>query len=205
LPLPRPLFRRSPASLRHGPACALAAACLCLAPAAPAQNLPPPAAVPQVLPANVVAANAVNAALRKGDAAGALKAAEDGLRDSPKDAQLRFLRAVVLGDLGRTDEAVAALEALNAEFPELPEPYNNLAVIRAGQGKYAEAEHLLQQALAAQAGYVTARENLGDLYVSMAIAAYEQAGRLDPANAAVKRKLALARELGGRLHGAHGG
>lgn len=182
---------------------ALLTAALCVLPCARVgaqlSNLNPQQ--PVVAP-NVAAVTAVNQALRKGDTEGALKAAEDGVRNFPHDVQLRFLRAVVLEDLDRVDAATAEFESLSSEFPELPEPYNNLAVIRAGQGRYADAEHLLQQAIAVQANYVTARVNLGDLYVSMAIAAYEQAGGLDPSNAVIKRKLALAREVGSKLRSA---
>jgi Flp pilus assembly protein TadD len=158
---------------------------------------------PQIVIApNVAALNAINLTLRQGDKPGALKLAEDGVHQFPHDAQLRFVRAVVLSDLNRIDDATSAFEALCSEFPELPEPYNNLAVIRANQGKYAEAEQLLQQALQIRNTYVTARENLGDLYVAMAIGAYDQASKFDAANAVLKKKLTLAREMSDKLRGA---
>jgi len=141
----------------------------------------------------------INAALRKGDKTGALKIADEFLATHPRDAQVRFLRAVVLGDMNRQDEVIAALESLTQDFPELPEPYNNLAVIRANQGQLASAEHYLQLAIAARPNYVTAYENLGDLYVSMAAASYEKASHLAPESSALKTKLSLARELGAKL------
>ena len=137
--------------------------------------------------------------MRKADKTGALKIADEFLATHPRDAQVRFLRAVVLGDLNRQDEAAAALESLTQDFPELPEPYNNLAVIRANQGQLASAEHYLQLAIAARPNYVTAHENLGDLYISMAVASYEKATRLAPGNAALVSKLNLTRELSGKL------
>lgn len=144
-------------------------------------------------------AERIELAQRKGQAADALKLADDFLAQHPRDAQVRFLRAVTLGDLNRSQDAAAVLESLTHDFPELAEPYNNLAVIRANEGALATAEHLLQQAIAAQPNYVTARENLGDLYIAMAAAAYGDAARLSPGNGAVARKLALARELGAKL------
>ena len=145
----------------------------------------------------------ISAALRKSDKAGALKIADEFLATHPRDAQVRFLRAVVLGDLNRQKEAVAALESLTQDFPELPEPYNNLAVIRANEGQFATAERYLQLAIAARPNYVTAQENLGDLYVAMAAAAYEKAAQLAPANPTLKAKLNLTRELSTKLRNAH--
>jgi len=156
-------------------------------------------APPVIIAPNVAALNAIAQAQRQGDKVGALKLAEAAAQKFPRDAQLRFVRAVALADLDRNDEAASALEAMCSEFPELPEPYNNLAVIRANQGNYGEAGRLLDLALTAEPGYVVARENQGDLYIALAIAAYEKAGRLDPGNAALKKKLGLARDLGSQL------
>ncbi len=153
-------------------------------------------------PAKKTVAEQIGAVLRKGQAADALRQADEFLARHPRDAQVRFLRAVALGDLNRAAEAAAVLEGLTQDFPELAEPYNNLAVIRANQGALSSAEHLLQQAIAAQPNYVTARENLGDLYIALAAAAYDDAARLNPASATLKRKLTLTRELGGKLHSA---
>jgi Flp pilus assembly protein TadD len=147
-------------------------------------------------------ATRIACALKKGRRAAALKIADDFLAQHPRDAQVRFLRAVILGDLSRPDEASAVLESLIEDFPELAEPYNNLAVIRANQGDLATAEHYLQQSIAAAPTYVTARENLGDLYISLAAATYDGALRLAPENTVVRRKLTLARELGNKLHAA---
>jgi predicted Zn-dependent protease len=137
--------------------------------------------------------------MQAGKSEEALKRADAFLADKPRDLQVRFLRAVTLIDLGRRQEADNALVQLTQDFPELPEPYNNLAVLAAAQGSLERAEHLLQQAIAAQPNYITAHENLGDLYVAMAAAAFERASQLDPANGALKSKLALARDLISKL------
>jgi len=137
--------------------------------------------------------------MRAGKSDEALKRADAFLSARPRDVQVRFLRAVILIDLSRRPEATDALVLLTQDFPELPEPYNNLAVLAAAQGGLARAEHLLQQALTAQPNFVTAQENLGDLYVAMAAEAFERASKLDPANSALKSKLALARDLTSKL------
>lgn len=171
-------------------------------PAPPAAAAPPDEGPALLVAPNVAALNAVNQALRDGDKEKALQLAADGMRRFPQDAQLRFVHAVILGDLGRVDEETAEFEAMCSQFPELPEPYNNLASIRAAQGRYADAEHLLQQALTAMPDYATARENLGDLYVAMAISSYEKAGKIDPSNTFVQKKLAIAREMSAKLRAA---
>jgi Flp pilus assembly protein TadD len=129
----------------------------------------------------------------------ALQRADAILARNPRNAQVRFQRAVVLSDLKRIDEAISAFEALSQDFPELPEPYNNLAVLHAAAGRYEQARSLLQRSLEAQPGYVTAYENLGDLYVSMAADAYQRGLNLAPGSRPLQSKLTLARETGARL------
>lgn len=137
--------------------------------------------------------------LHDGDLAGALKRADEFLAKTPRDLQLRFLRGVILSDQKKTAEAAAAFEALTHDFPELPEPYNNLAVLYAAQGRLEDARSLLNQAILAQPNYVTAQENLGDLYVSLAAESYRRVLQLDPKNRSAEAKLALTREIGAKL------
>jgi Flp pilus assembly protein TadD len=140
-------------------------------------------------------ASEIGALMKAGQNDEALRRAEARLKENPRDAQVRFMRGVILTDLGRQVEAATAFEALIAEFPELPEPYNNLAVIRAAQGSYDSAWRLLQQALAAQPNYITALENLGDLHLSMAEAAYGKALGFDKNSSRVQSKLEATRDL----------
>ncbi|MDZ7653207.1 MAG: tetratricopeptide repeat protein [Burkholderiaceae bacterium] len=129
----------------------------------------------------------------------ALKRLDALLAKAPRNAQARFLRGVVLADTGKTAEAVATFEAMTQEFPELPEPYNNLAVIHAAAGRYDTARALLLRAIDVAPNYVTAQENLGDLHLAMAADVYARALKLDPGNAALKAKLQLARDAGAKL------
>ena len=57
------------------------------------------------------------------------------------------------------------------------------------------ARTTLQRAIAAQPNYVTAYENMGDLYAAMAADAFQRAATLQPQNRTVSAKLALAREI----------
>lgn len=131
---------------------------------------------------------------RRGETAPALQRLDAALAQHPVDAGLRFLKAVMLAEYGRTDEASALLEALTQEFPDLPEPYNNLAVLQAAAGRLEPARALLESALRLDPGYRTAHQNLGDVLVRLAQRAYESATgpRGDPG---LQNKLRLAREL----------
>src|SRR5664279_2992883 len=130
-----------------------------------------------------------------GQSQAALERADKYLATKPKDAQMRFLKAVVLADTGRQPEATALLQQLVQEFPELPEPHNNLAALYAANGEYAKARSELEESLRLNPNYATANENLGDVYVMLAGQSYARALKLEPANTTVPHKLALVRQL----------
>jgi Flp pilus assembly protein TadD len=130
-----------------------------------------------------------------GQSSAALERADKYLATKPRDAQMRFLKSVVLADTGRGDEAIAMLQQLAQDYPELPEPHNNLAAIHAARGDYAKARSELEESLRLSPGYATAQENLGDVYAALAGQAYARAQQLEPANGALPRKLDLIRQL----------
>ena len=113
----------------------------------------------------------------------------------PNDAQMRFLKGVIQRDSGKNTEAIATFTRLTEDYPELPEPYNNLAVLYAGQSQFDKARTALEMAIRTNPSYTTAHENLGDVYAKLASQAYGKALQLDANNAAVPPKLALIREL----------
>lgn len=119
--------------------------------------------------------------LNAGDPAAALPRADAYLQANPRDPQMRLLRALALADGGRTDEAIEAYTRLIQDYPELPEPYNNLAVLRASQDRLDEALALLLEALRARPSYATALDNLGDIHVRLALRAWQQARQADAA------------------------
>jgi tetratricopeptide (TPR) repeat protein len=139
------------------------------------------------------------AAYRAGRVDEALGVTDEALKTDPRNAQLRFLRGVILAERGRTDEALTMFRGMTEDFPELPEPYNNLAVIHAGRGEWEAARDALEQSVRAVPTYALAHENLGDIHLQLAARAYEQAGRLDARNQSTRSKLALARELIARV------
>lgn len=125
----------------------------------------------------------------------ALKKAELYLEGKPKDPQMRFIRGVILSDSGKQDDALSAFSKLTEEYPELPEPYNNLAVIYASRNQYEKARVALEMAVRTNPGYATAHENLGDVYVKLAGQAYAKSQQLDSGARSLPPKLKLLGEL----------
>jgi len=147
-------------------------------------------------PARADEASDINAQFRAGQTAEAFAKLEQLLQARPKDAPLRFLKGVMLADSQRGAEATSTFLQLTVDYPDLPEPYNNLAVLYAAQGDYDKARAALEAALRAHPGYAVAHQNLGDVYVQLARRSYAQALQLDPSSsAALALKLALLRQL----------
>lgn len=137
----------------------------------------------------------VNQLLRAGKHQEAIAKADQYLAGKPKDPQMRFIKGVALTEAGRTNEAIGAFQKLTEDYPELPEPYNNLAVLYAGQAQFDKARAALEMAIRTNPSYATAHENLGDVYAKLASQAYSRALQLDAGNTAVQPKLALIRDL----------
>lgn len=135
------------------------------------------------------------ALLRAGQPKQALQQLDSHVAAHPEDTQARFLKGVILTEQGNTDDAIQVFSALTREYPELPEPYNNLAVLYASRGDYRSAHDALNMAVRVKPDYATAYENLGDVHVLLAGQAYEKAVSLDGTNRGARGKLALAREL----------
>ena len=154
----------------HLPLAALLLA-LSLAPSAQAQE----SLFPTAKPAETTLTQAGQLE-RNGRYTDALAKVEQAIQEEPDQPRPRFLKGVILMDLKRLDEAAAEFQGLRENFPELPEPYNNLAVIRMLQGHFEEAKNLLEIAVLAHPGYTTAHENLGDVYARLAGEEYNRAG-----------------------------
>jgi tetratricopeptide (TPR) repeat protein len=137
----------------------------------------------------------VNRLVRAGQLNEALAKADQYLVAKPRDPQMRFLKGVIQTEGGKPAEAIATFSKLTEDFPELPEPYNNLAVLYAGQSQFDKARAALEMAIRTNPSYATAHENLGDVYAKLASQAYSKALQLDAGNAAVAPKLSLIRNL----------
>ncbi len=137
----------------------------------------------------------VNVLVRAGKLAEALTKADQYLAGKPRDPQMRFIKGVIQTEAGKPADAIVTFTQITQDFPELPEPYNNLAVLYAGQSQFDKARAALEMAIRTNPSYATAHENLGDVYAKLASQAYSKALQLDRSNAGVQPKLALIRTL----------
>ena len=137
----------------------------------------------------------VNSLLRDGRLSQAMTGAEQYLVKNPRDPQMRFLRGLIQQDGGQRDAAIATYTELIQDYPELPEPYNNVAVLYASKGQFEQARAALEMATRNSRSYAIAHENLGDVYARLASDAYSQAAQMDAGNTTLAPKLALIRQL----------
>lgn len=133
----------------------------------------------------------------QGQQAAALERINTYLAANPKDAQAMFMKGVILAESGKRDDAIKTFTDLTQKYPNLPEPYNNLAVLYAESGQYELAKKSLETAIKTHPSYAIAHENLGDIYARMASEAYDKALQLDGGNSRAQSKLALIKDLFG--------
>jgi tetratricopeptide (TPR) repeat protein len=113
-------------------------------------------------------------------------------RQVSQSPQSRFLVGVAQAERGQLEGAILTFTALTKDFPELPEPYNNLAVLYAKKGMLAQAMEVLKIAVKMNPAYSKAHENLGDLHALLATASYNDAAALDQLSAAASKARLVA-------------
>ena len=133
--------------------------------------------------------------LKQGQHAQALSKVDTYLGSKPKEPQGRFTKGLILTEMKRTPEAILVFKKLTEDFPELPEPYNNLAVLYAQEKQYEKAKQALESAIKTHPSYAVAHENLGDIYAKLASQAYGKALQIDAGNTAAQTKMAMIRDL----------
>ena len=139
--------------------------------------------------------NEVSRLIEEGKMSQAAKQADRYLKQNPNHLQMRFLQGVIAAEQKQNAQAIKLFTALTRDYPQLPEPYNNLAVLYAAEGQERKAAEVLDQAIRTNPSYATAHENLGDLYARMASEAYSRALTLDGARQSVQPKLALITQV----------
>jgi tetratricopeptide (TPR) repeat protein len=137
----------------------------------------------------------VQGLMKKGDMPQALREVDRYIASQPRDAQGPFTKGLILSEMGRSQDAITVFTGLTENFPELPEPYNNLAVLYAQERQYDKAREALEMAIRTHPSYSIAHENLGDVYAKLASQAYGKALQIDSSNKATQTKLSMIREL----------
>jgi Flp pilus assembly protein TadD len=114
---------------------------------------------------------------------------ESQLEKRPRDPQWRFLQGVLFAEIGKRNESINVFELLAEDFPELAEPYNNLAALYIEGGELHKARLLLERAIQNRPDYALAHENLGDVYSRLAKQSYDRASKSQQPSpaAAIKR------------------
>ncbi len=135
--------------------------------------------------------------LDAGQATEALALADKYITRNPRDPQMRFIKSQALQKSGQPGEAETVLTRLTQDYPELPEPWNNLAVIYAGRGELDKAREALETAIRQNPRYATALENLGDIQVRLAARSYERARSQGGDIPRLTPKIEALRALGG--------
>jgi len=148
-----------------------------------------------VSPARADELQDIDSLLKRGQHAQALDRVNRYLVQNPGDTQGRFKKGVILAEQNKVAEAIEVFTKLSQDYPKLPEPHNNLAVLYASQGQYEKARQQLEMSIRTDPRFATAYENLGDVYTKLASQAYDKALQLDSSNSAAKSKLSLIRDL----------
>lgn len=134
----------------------------------------------------------IQAALSRGDAQAALARSSAAVQVASPNPRLRFLHGVALMEAGRPADAMAVFVALTQDYPQLPEPFNNIAALHARAGEWTQARQALETALRNDPGNRIARENLGDVYLQLAIGAWREAAVPERTEPALARKIRYA-------------
>jgi tetratricopeptide (TPR) repeat protein len=133
--------------------------------------------------------------LARGDAARALEGADRAAAADPRNVVLVFLRGVALMDLQRNEEALSHFERMTQQYPELPDPWNNIALLHARAGRLEPARHALEAALRNDPGHRTARANLGLVHLMLAAQAWELLAATGPIEPLLARRLEAVRAI----------
>lgn len=118
----------------------------------------------------------------------ALPQLQEFLTKHAQDMRGQFMLGTTFGEMGKDDEAITVFTKLTEDFPEVPEPYNNLGALYARRGDLEQARQSLEMAIRANPNYAIAQENLGDVYARLAAAQYRIAERLNATNKPLVQK-----------------
>jgi len=133
--------------------------------------------------------------LKNGKYVRAEKLISNSIEINPNNPELLFYKGIIETNIGKNDKAINTFRNLTEKFPELPEPFNNLAVLYAEKGEFKLAKEILEQAIKTNPSYLTAHINLGDIFTKMASEAYNKALEIDESNNIAITKLSMITQL----------
>ncbi|MDE2105734.1 MAG: tetratricopeptide repeat protein [Patescibacteria group bacterium] len=138
----------------------------------------------------------IQALAAQGHVVQARKRLDKLLAAHPKDPKYLFVSGVLLAQEHKVTAAIDVFTRLTEQYPELPEPYNDLAVLYAQQGQFEKARAALESAIRTNPSYEIAFHNLGDVYAVLASQSYKRALQLDSGrDASARANLALISRL----------
>ena len=108
---------------------------------------------------------------------------------NPRDPQMRFWKAWITDRTGDKQVALDMYLSLTQDYPEIAEPFNNLAVLYAAKGQFSVAKEALDAALRANPNFADAHENMGDVLIQLANYSYQRSLQINPAQRGVSRKI----------------
>jgi len=108
---------------------------------------------------------------------------------NPRDPQMRFWKAWITDRTGDKQVALNMYLSLTQDYPEIAEPFNNLAVLYAAKGQFSVAKEALDAALRANPNFADAHENMGDVLIQLANYSYQRSLQINPTQRGVSRKL----------------
>lgn len=91
-------------------------------------------------------------------------------------AETQFAEGLRLAAADKLPAAIDVFVRLTQEYPQLPQPYAQLAALYVRQGEPVKAIAPLERALKLNTDEAALQEQLGDLYVELAARAYTAAG-----------------------------
>ena len=141
---------------------------------------------------------AIKQALATGQTQDALTLVKAARDKQPKDVQLMFFEGVINAQLGESRAAIGIFERMAKDYPELPEPHNNLGVLYAARGDLEKAKAAFERAIFTNPAYATAHQNVADIYAAMARKNYGQALQVGSDGKAVPPQMTLLGSLTGK-------
>ena len=127
----------------------------------------------------------------------ALRQLDARLASAPEDRKAAYLKGLILMQLRKSAEAERWFRMMQSNFPDMPQPYNALAVIYDGRGDLPAARQILQELLERHPDQHGARVNLGNIYLKLARQEFEKALKEKPDDAMIRKKLKAIQEGGG--------